>query len=197
MKPHRVLALFLMALGLTLLLGCKGGALKLTTEGKESSLEPSSAIIVGTTKTFSEPDGKGGFKQGKASSHYLYLMNFMPKADVKNLENKTVPGAQGNVRVSMSLVGKEGTEAGGLGAAKGALGVGTYGAKVEKFQKAEGISITVVADGKPKEISFDRDKTEGSVKITSVDADTVAGEIDLRDGKNAISGSFKTKLQQP
>jgi len=196
MKTRGLFAICTVALGLILPFGCKGGALKLTIDGSDKTFEPSSGILFASTKTFSEPDGKGGFKQGKASAHSLYLTNFLPKADVKNLQEKTAPAAQGNVRVDMSFIGKEGTEAGGAGPTA-PLVVATYSAKAEKFQKVESIGITVIVDGKPKEYSFDSAKTEGSVKITSADGDTVAGEIDLRDGKNAIAGSFKTKLQKP
>lgn len=178
----------------TLLPACGSSSLELTLDGSKQTFSPSTGIRFASTKTFSEPDPKGGFKSTKASAHTLYLTNFAPKADVMNLNDKTTPGAAGNVRVQMSFIGPEGSEGAKMDTP---LPTGAYQAATPKFQKVESVSVTLFADGKQKQIDFDRDKTAGTVKITAGDGDTVAGEIDLRDGKNAIKGSFKTKLQKP
>lgn len=184
-----------MILGMGVLAGCGSKALNVTADGSEKSFEPTSGILSATTKTFSEPDGKGGFKSTKASSHYLYLGNFAFKSDVTNVESKTTPQVAGNLRVSMSFIGKEGTEAGGLGKSL-PLATGSYAAKAARFEKVEAIRITAFVDGKSKEYSFDDQKTDGTVTISSVDETSVAGEINIKDGKNAIVGSFKTKLSK-
>lgn len=179
---------------LTMVAGCKSSSLELTTDGAKQSLEPSFGLLFASTKTFSEPDPNGGFKSTMASAHSLYLTNFAAKADVMNLNKKTEPGASGNIRVSMSFIGPEGSRGEKMDAP---LPTGTYTADAPKFQRVESVSITVFADGKPKQFSFDHDKTKGSVKITSADGEAVAGEVDLNDGKNAVKGSFNSKLQKP
>ncbi|HQP34290.1 MAG TPA: hypothetical protein PLI95_03900 [Polyangiaceae bacterium] len=176
-------------------LSCSGGgSLELSADGSKQSFAPSLGISYATTKTFTEPDPKGGFKSAKASSHHLYLTNFAPKSDVRNLREKTSPTANGNVRVSMAFVGPEGSEGSKTDTP---IPSGSYGAAAAKFQKVESIEITVFADGKAKEVDLDRDKTTGTVKITSADGESIAGEIDVRDGKSSVKGSFKTKLQKP
>ena len=37
-------------------------------------------------------------------------------------------------------------------------------------------------------------KAEGEVKITSVTADTVSGEVDLTEGDKSIKGNFTAKM---
>ena len=78
--------------------------------------------------------------------------------------------------------------------------VGTYAAQADKTSGVRVVNIRTFADGKQTDASFDTlmgskdKKAAGEVKITSVTADTVNGEVDLTEGDKSIKGTFTAKL---
>ncbi len=167
--------------------------LKLSFEGaSEKAMEIKSGFIYASTKTFSAPDGKGGFTHGKAASYTFYVATYPLDTKRGSISLGKATTADGQMRVSFSLVGAEGTTAGGKEASP--VAKGDYSAKAEKFMKVESIQIAVHSGGKEVKHRLNEKKTEGSVKITSVEGDKVTGEIEVKEGKNAIKGGFTAQL---
>jgi len=165
-------------------------ALTFSCEGvANKALETKSGFAFGSTKTFSAPDGAGGFKSSEAAIHSYYLASF----DLDAAQGQISLGADlikdGQIRVSFGLVGAEGTKAGGKTDPPPATG--EYTGAAEKFNQVSFVSITVFEGGKQVEHSFD--KVTGSVKITNATAELIEGEIDVKDEKKAVKGPFKVK----
>ena len=70
--------------------------------------------------------------------------------------------------------------------------------KADKVNSVRSIIVVTFADGKETKTIFDtlsmHKKADGEVKITSVTADTVSGEVNLTDGDKSIKGTFTAKL---
>jgi len=165
-------------------------ALTFSYEGvADKALETKSGFAFGSTKTFSAPDGAGGFKSTAAAIHSYYLANF----DLDAAQGQISLGADltkdGQIRVSFGLVGAEGTQAGGKTDPPPAKG--EYTGAAEKFNQVSFVSITVFEGGKQVEHSFD--KITGSVKITNATPELIEGEIDVKDEKKVVKGTFKVK----
>lgn len=172
---------------------CKSGSdsgLKLTYDGAtDKAMEATSGFIFATTKTFSWPDGSGGFAKAKASSHSIYLGNFELDASRGMISLSSALKEDGQMRVSFGLVGADGTEAGGKDSPP--LAKGEYTAEADKFNKVDWVEIAVFEGG--KEVKHRFDKPTGTVKVTSSAADSISGDIDVKDGKNAVKGGFTAK----
>lgn len=172
---------------------CKSGSdagLKLTYDGAtDKAMEVTSGFMFATTKTFSWPDGSGGFAKAKASSHSIYLGNFEQDPSRGMISLSSALETDGQMRVSFGLIGADGTEAGGKDSPPPAKGA--YTAEADKFNKVDWVEIAVFEGG--KEVKHRFNKPTGTVKLTSSAADSISGEIDLKDGKNAIKGGFTAK----
>ena len=127
----------------------------------------------------------------QTSCHDIVLANY--QMDTKNMATMKKPmTAPDQMRVWFTLTGEEGTNT------DSPFKVGTYDVKADKVNKVRTVVIATQADGKDKEVFFDTmssvSKISGTVKITSVTADSVSGDIDLGEGDNWVKGSFTAKL---
>jgi hypothetical protein len=124
-------------------------------------------------------------------AHTIYLANYEMETTSPGWTRK-VPSAPDQMRVDIQLTGEEGTKT------DSPFKVATYGPKAGKFDSVRSVVIHTFADGKATpthfNILFSDSKAEGEVKITSVTADSVSGEVDLTDGGNSIKGNFTAKL---
>lgn len=124
-------------------------------------------------------------------AHTIYLANYEMETTSPGWTRK-VPSALDHMRVDIQLTGEEGTKT------DSPFKVGTYGAKAGKFNSVRSVVIHTFADGKATRTHFNTlfsdSKVEGEVKITSVTADTVSGEVNLTDGGNSIKGNVTAKL---
>ena len=91
------------------------------------------------------------------------------------------------IRVEFSLVGEEGTNE------KSPAKAGTYSAKADKYMKVETVGIVTRKSGTDTRNWLDRSALTGEVKVTSVSADSISGDIDVTAG-NASVGSFTAKV---
>lgn len=125
----------------------------------------------------------------QTSDHYIYLANY--EMDPTMRKPLTAPE---QLRVGISLLGEAGTKD------DSPFKVGIYDAKAEKINAIYSISVATFIDGKQVETDFDTHssdkKVSGAVKITSVTAETVSGEVDLTEGDKSIKGTFTAKLPQ-
>lgn len=163
--------------------------IKVSYEGvKDKLMELESGHLYKSTKTFSWPDGSGGFEQAKAASATLYLANFNldPRKGMISL-GADLEGDD-HIRVTVHFVGAEGTS-GGRGDPP--MATGEYTGDAERFNKIESATITVVKDGKSVDHDFSRGKISGTFKITSSTEDAIEGEIDIKDETHAIKGKFR------
>ncbi len=124
-------------------------------------------------------------------AHTIVVANY--DLDTANLATMRKPmTAADQMRVMISLTGEEATNE------KSPLKTGTYDTKADKFNKVRALVVTSYVDGKDKDENFDTmssvTKVAGTVKLTSVTDDSVAGEIDVTDGEKAIKGTFTAKL---
>lgn len=186
MTKHILLITFALLLAAC---GGIGGGSKLTvkTGGKEVSADlKSGGVSYGNV--ISTTPGKPNVQ---TFSHEIYLANY--EMDVTNAATmKKALSAPEQIRVMIGLQGEDGTKT------DSPFKVGTYNLKSERFNKVSTVMITTFADGKEKSDSFDTmssmSKAEGEVKITSVTADSVSGEINVTEGDKSVKGTFTAKL---
>lgn len=161
--------------------------LSVKTSGKDATLEvKSGGVYYGNI--ISTAPGKPSIQ---TFSHSIYLANY--EMDTTNAATMKKPlTAPDQLRVMIGLQGEEGTKE------DSPFKVGTYVLKADRFNKVSSATITTFADGKEKTDGFDAmsslSKAEGEVKITSVTADSVSGEINLTEGEKTVKGSFTAKL---
>lgn len=169
--------------------GCgKGGGgnslhIKSATTG-EKDLTTKSGYAFAVTKTFTDINNK----ITTASAYNVYLANY--DLDAKNFAmtlDKPLT-ADDQVRVTFSLIGDEGTND------KSPLKANTYSAKADKYVKAESAGIVARKNGADVKSWFDRSMLTGEVKVTSVSADEISGDVNLSGGDMAIKGSFTAKI---
>lgn len=169
--------------------GGMGGSSKLDikTGGKDLTLNVKSSGSDTATKTFTDKEGK----MSTASTTSIYLASYDMDTTHSGTMRKPLTAAD-QIRVGMSLVGEEGTNN------QSPLKVGSYKASgTEKFNKIDWLSVSTFADGKEVKTDFDTNfstsKITGEVKITSVTADSITGEIDVTDGDKSVKGAFTAK----
>jgi hypothetical protein len=155
--------------------------------GKDSTLNvKTGAVYLGNV--ISTAPGKPNIQ---TFAHTIYLANYEMETTSPGWTRK-VPSAPDQMRVDIQLTGEEGTKT------DSPFKVATYGAKAGKFNSVRGATIHTFADGKQTQTHFETlfsdSKVEGEVKISSVTADTVSGEVNLTDGGNSIKGNFTAKL---
>jgi len=182
------LATFLLVLAL-LLWGCAksagGNAVHVKYAAtSEKDLAVKSAYAFPVTKTFTDVNGK----VTTAAAYKVYLANY--DLDAKNfgmtLEKPLTSDDQ--VRIVFSLVGDEGTND------KSLLKSGTYGAKADKYMKAESAGVVGRKGGADITSWLDRSMLTGEVKLNSVSADDLNGDLNLSSGEMSVKGSFTAKL---
>ncbi len=129
----------------------------------------------------------------KTSAHTIYVANYdMDTTGVAWMRKPLT--APDQVRVDIQLRGEGGTTK------DSPFKVGTYSAQADKVNGVYLAKIITFADGKQMETSFNSlmgygDKhANGEVKITSVNADTISGEVNLTEGDKSIKGTFIAKL---
>ena len=158
--------------------------LDVKTGGKDSTLNVKSGGATYSGMNYSIP----GKPATKASIHTIHIANYeMDSA----LPAKALT-APDQMRVDIRIIGEEGTWD------TSPFKVGIYNPKAELFNKVSNITIVTFADGKQVETRFDNSsgnkKIDGEVKITSVTADTVSGEVNLTEGDKSVKGPFTLKL---
>lgn len=164
--------------------GADGNTMKLKWPGMDQHDVPvKSSYAFGVTKTFTDINNK----VTTAPSYRVYAASYdLDSGNFAQTMDKPL-ASDDQVRVTFSLVGDEG------GNEKSPLRAGDYSAKADKFMKVETVSIVTRKDGKDNTLWLDRSALTGNVKVTSVSADTMTGEVDLTSGESAIKGPFTAK----
>jgi hypothetical protein len=156
------------------------------------ALQLTSGLVYPSTKTFSEPDGQGGFKQSQASNYTFYLANYELDGSSGAISLGSDLVKAGQLRVHFALVGREGTEAGGV--TSNPVEVAEHRAKAERFLRVDFATISVFSGDKQVTYDLDESTIDGTVTINSVQGESVVGDINLKAGPNAIKGRFKAKV---
>jgi hypothetical protein len=185
----------LLVIGASLFLTACGGAglgtssakLDIKVGGKASTLTvKSGAVSYGNV--ISTAPGKPNIQ---TFAHTIYIANYEMETSDPGWMRKPLSAAD-QMRVDIQLTGEEGTKE------DSSFKVATYSAKADKFNSVRFVRINAFADGKQTETDFDtsfsHEKMNGEVKITSVTADTVSGEVNLTEGDKSIKGTFTAKL---
>lgn len=161
-----------------------GSKLDVRAGGKDSTLNVKSGGASFSGMNYSIP----GKPATKASIHTIHIANY----ELDGKAPATVLTTPDQMRVDIRIIGEEGTWD------TSPFKVGTYDPKAELFNKVSNITIVTFADGKQVETRFDNSssnkKIDGDVKITSVTADTVSGEVNLTEGDKSVKGPFTVKL---
>jgi hypothetical protein len=167
--------------------GTSASKLDVKVAGKDSTLDvKTGAVYMGNV--ISTAPGKPDIQ---TFAHTIYLANYEMETTSPAWTRKT-PSAPDQMRVDIQLTGEEGTKT------DSPFKVGTHSAKAGKLNGVRFARLITFADGKQAETRFETwasdSKVDGEVKIASVNADTVSGEVNLTDGSNSIKGSFTAKL---
>ncbi len=152
-------------------------------DGKDHSIEIKTSGTMSTVKTFSYTKD-GQTTSTKGASNYIALANYELDTSSGMISMGKPLTEAGQVRVTLQLVGEEGSEE--MAAPK----TGTYTTKAEKFNKVDHLQVTVFNDGKETKTSINIDKAEGEVRITSSNDDTISGEINITEGDKSVKGTF-------
>jgi hypothetical protein len=173
--------------------GAGGGSAKMDIKigGKDTSLAVKSSGSDKGVKTFTDKDGK----MTTATSFYAIMANY--EMDTKNVATMKKPlTAADQARVMLQLIGEEGTDQ------KSEFKAGTYKADpTGKFMKVDSLTVFTFVDGKEVSTSFDTSfstsKITGEVRVRSVTAEEISGEIDITDGDKSVKGTFTAKIPPP
>jgi hypothetical protein len=178
-----------------LLTACGGGAspgtgaqkLDIKVGGKDSTLNvKSGAVYYGNI--ISTAPGKPNIQ---TFAHTIYIANFELDTNGPAWTRKPLT-APDQMRVEIQLTGEEATNT------DSPFKVATYSAKADKFNSVRYVAIRTFADGKETKTemdsSFNKEKINGEVKITSVTADSISGEVNLTEGDKSIKGAFTARL---
>lgn len=165
------------------------GKLELKTGGKNLTLTENSGAVYLSEMVSTAP----GKPNVKTSLHTIYVANFEMDTSGAGWMRKPLTAPE-QMRVSLELIGEDGTDK------NSPLKVGTYAAQADKTKGVRVAKVLTFADGKQTETSFNSlmgngdKKATGEVKITSVTAESVSGEVDLTEGDKAIKGVFTAKI---
>ena len=161
-----------------------GSKLDVKAGGKDSTLNVKSGGASFSGMNYSIP----GKPATKASIHTIHIANY----DLDGANPAKALATPDQMRVDIRIIGEEGTWD------TSPFKVGTYNPKAEQFNKVSNVTIVTFADGKQVETRFDNSsgnkKIDGDVKIASVTADTVSGEVNLTEGDKSVKGPFTLKL---
>lgn len=182
--------LFLSACGAA---GAGTGAPKLDVKvgGKDSTLNVKSGAVYPSEMVFTVP----GKPDVKTSLHTIYLTNYEMNTTGPAWMNSPLTAPE-QIRVGIQLTGEDGTTK------DSPFKVGTYSAQADKVNGVRLVKVSIFADGKQKDTTFNSlmgfgdKKASGEVQITSVTADAVSGEVNLTEGDKSIKGAFTAKLPQ-
>ncbi len=181
--------LFLIATTSLLLSACGGGAPKLDikVDGKDAvvNIKTAGTYYGNVINTFPPKPPVQTF------SHSIYMANYDMDTSNPMTMRKPLTSAD-QIRVGLELTGEEGTKE------NSPFKVGTYSVKSDMLNRVRMIEVATFVDGNEKRTTFDTmsstRKTTGEVKITSVTAYTITGEVNLTEGSNSIIGTFTAKL---
>lgn len=170
--------------------GSGGGSAKMDIKanGKDTSLEVKSSGSDKGVKTFTDKEGK----MTTATSFYAVMANYdMDTTNVATMKKPLTAPEQS--RVMLQLIGEEGTDQ------KSEFKPGTYKADpAGKFMKVDSLSVYTFADGKEVKTDFDMmfsgTKVTGEVRVKSVTADSISGDIDISEGDKSVKGTFSAKI---
>lgn len=158
--------------------------------GKSSTLEVKSGVVDLSEMIATAP----GKPDVKTFLHKIYLANFeMDTSGGSGWMNKPLTAPE-QMRVEIDLLGEDGTNK------TSPFKVGTYAAQADKTSGVRTVIILTFEGGKQTDARFKSlmgsgdKKAAGEVKITSVTADTVSGEVDLTEGDTSIKGNFTAKI---
>lgn len=176
-----------------LFLACGSGSGKMDIKagGKDTSVEVKSSGSDKSVKTFTDKEGKVTL----ATSFYAVMANY--DMDTTNVGAMKKPlTAPEQARVMLQLIGEGGTDQ------KSEFKPGTYKADpAGKFMKVDSLSVYTFADGKEIKTDFDMmfsgSKVMGEVRVKSVTADAISGEIDITEGDKSVKGTFTAKIPEP
>jgi len=169
--------------------GTSAPKLDVKVGGKDSTLNVKSGAVYYSGMAITAP----GKPDVKTSIHYIYLANFEMDTTGPAWMRKPLTAPE-QMRVDLGLTGEDGTNE------KSPFKVGTYSAQADKVNGVRTAIINTFADGKQTDTRFESlmslggKGANGEVKITSVTADTVSGEVDLTEGDKSIKGTFTAKL---
>ena len=159
--------------------------LELKADGKNSALEVKSGVMQVSAQDSSDPNAK-------AAIYGFTLANY--DLDKSSELMKTLSKPE-ETRVYFKLYGDKGSDK------NTPIKVGTYRADAKEFPMYDPTSLAIftVADGK-QSVALSQNSpaidTKGEVKITSVEGDTVKGEINITTGdKIAAKGNFTAKTK--
>jgi hypothetical protein len=183
-----LVALFLCACGAA---GAGEPKLDVKVGGKDSTLNVKSGAVYPSEMVFTAP----GKPDVKTSAHTIYLTNYEMDTTGPGWMNKPLTAPE-QIRVGIQLTGEGGT------AKDSPFKVGTYSAQADKVNGVRFVKVSAFADGKQTDTTFNSlmglgdQKASGEVKISSVTADAVSGEVNLTEGDKSIKGAFTAKLPQ-
>lgn len=182
--------LLIIAASFLLMAACGGGSAKMDIKigGKDTSLAVKSSGSDKGVKTFTDKEGK------ITTATYFYAVMANYDMDTKSVATMKKPlTAADQARVMLQLVGEEGTDQ------KSEFKAGTYKADpTGKFMKLDSLTVLTFADGKEVSTNFDTSfstsKITGEVRVKSVTAEEISGEIDVTDGDKSVKGTFTAKI---
>jgi len=169
--------------------GTSAAKLDIKVGGKSSTLDVKSGMVYPSEMSFTAP----GKPNVKTFLHKIYLANFEMDTSGVAWMNKPLTAPE-QMRVQIELTGEDGTDM------KSPFKVGTHSAQADKTNGVRTVIIRTFADGKQTDTSFDtlmsfgNNNAAGEVKITSVTAEAVSGEVNLTEGDKSIKGTFTAKL---
>ncbi len=166
-------------------IGTNAPKLDVKVGGKDSTLNVKSGFVNLSDMVSTAP----GKPDVKTSAHTIYVANYELDTTTPGWMKKPLT-APDQMRVEIQLTGEEATTK------DSPFKVTTYSANADKFNSVRFVQIVTFADGKQTESRFDTStsKMNGEVKITSVTAETVSGEVNLTEGDKSIKGTFTAKL---
>lgn len=184
----RILMIFVIACVACACGGAGGSTIAIKTGGNGVSLASKSSGTYKTVKTFTDINQN----ITKATAFDVYLANYEMDSTSPMTMRKALTSAD-QVRVSMQLIGAEGTDQ------NSEFKPGVYKADPTlKYMKLDSLGITTFADGKEVTTRFETmsstSKISGQVEVKSVTADSISGTIDVTEGDKTIKGDFTAKV---
>jgi hypothetical protein len=159
--------------------------------GKDTTLAVKSSGSDKGVKTFTDKEKN----VTTATSFYAVMANY--DMDTTNVASMKKPlTAPDQARIMLQLIGEQGTDQ------KSEFKAGTYKADpAGKFMKVDSLIVYTFADGKEVNTSFDAtfsgSKITGEVRVKTVTADEISGEIDITEGDKSVKGTFTAKIPAP
>jgi len=167
--------------------GCSksgGNALQVKSPAGDKEFAVKSSYAFPVTKSFTDVNQK----ITTAVTYNTYAANYdLDAANFAMTLQKPLTSDE-QIRVEFSLVGEEGTND------KSPVKAGTYSAKADKYMKVETVGLVTRRSGTDTRNWLDRNALTGEVKVTSVSADSISGDIDLTAGNAFVKRSFSAKL---